>query len=326
MPIWFQLTNVWVADAGHNSPLGDQSGVIWPTARLEICATGGFQGTGSAPFTGGDLLKWVLTALALLALFAGIAALQRRQTPAQVTLGQMPAQVTVGHQRHEFTPVAFHNKFAASTTPVLRVSTGDTIHTTTIDAAGADERGVRRGEAGNPQTGPFHINGAEPGDTVAVHLTRLRLNRDWAISTDTLSNPAVTPELAARMGGQRNLVRWRLDIERGVATRENPPANLAHYAVPLKPMLGCIALAPPAADAVPDTGEFGVWGGNLDFNEIVEVPPCSFRSVFLEGSFTLAMHTQRKATGSSMAPASKLRWTWKFEWSFCVSIRLQHPA
>ena len=65
-------------------------------------------------------------------------------------------------------------------------------------------------------------------------------------------------------------MRWRLDIERGVATREYPPANLAHYAVPLKPMLGCIALAPPAADLVPDTGEFGVWGGNLDFNEIVE--------------------------------------------------------
>jgi len=40
--------------------------------------------------------------------------------------------------------------------------------------------------------------------------------------------------------------------------------------VPLKPMLGCIALAPPAADPVPDTGEFGAWGGNLDFNEIVE--------------------------------------------------------
>ena len=222
------------------------------------------------PFTRGDLVKWALAALALLALFVGIAALQRRQTPAQVTVGQMPAQVKVGHQRHEFTPVAFHNQFAATSTPVLRVSPGDIIHTTTIDAAGADESGVRRGEAGNPQTGPFYINGALPGDTVAVHLTRLRLNRDWAISTDTLSNPAVTPELAAQMASQRHIVRWRLDIERGFATRENPPANLAHYAVPLKPMLGCIALAPPAADPVPDTGEFGAWGGNLDFNEIVE--------------------------------------------------------
>jgi amidase len=207
------------------------------------------------------LLKPALTALALLALLAGIAAFQRPETPAQVTLR---------HQRHEFTPVVFHNKFAATATPVLRVSPGDTIRTTTIDAAGTDERGVRRGEAGNPQTGPFYINGAEPGDTIAVHLTRLRLNRDWAISTDTLSNLAMTPELAGRMKHQGQFVRWRLDIERGVATRENPPANLAQYAVPLKPMLGCIALAPPVADPVPHTGEFGAWGGNLDFNEIVE--------------------------------------------------------
>ena len=207
------------------------------------------------------MLKRSVTALAVLALIAGVAALQRREAPAEVALR---------HQRHAFTPTVFHNTFAATHTPVLRVSPGDSIQTTTIDAAGSDERGVRRAEAGNPQTGPFYINGAEPGDTVAVHLTRLRLNRDWAISTDTLSNLAMTPELAARMPGRGQLVRWRLDIERGVATRESPPANLAQYAVPLKPMLGCIALAPPVADPVPHTGESGVWGGNLDFNEIVE--------------------------------------------------------
>ena len=207
------------------------------------------------------MLKRALIVLALLALFAGGAALQQRETP---------AAVTAGHQRHEFTPAVFHNKFAATATPVLRVSPGDTIRTSTIDAAGTDEKGVHRAEAGNPQTGPFHINGAEPGDTVAVHLTRLRLNRDWAISSDTLSNSAMTPDLAARTKRQGELVRWRLDIERGVATRDNPSANLAQYTVPLKPMLGCIALAPPVADPVPHTGEFGAWGGNLDFNEIVE--------------------------------------------------------
>jgi acetamidase/formamidase len=200
-------------------------------------------------------------ALVLIVLVGGAAACQRAEAPAEAKLG--------GHL-HEFTPKVFHRAFAATTVPVLRVSSGESIHTTTIDAAGTDEKGVQRAEAGNPQTGPFYIEGAEPGDTVAIHITRLRLNRDWAISTDTLSNVAVTPELAARMGGQRNLVRWRLDIERGVATRENSPANLMQYAVPLKPMLGCIALAPPVTDPVPDSGEFGVWGGNLDFNEIVE--------------------------------------------------------
>lgn len=82
---------------------------------------------------------------------------------------------------------------------------------------------MSRGRAGNPQTGPFFIAGAVPGDTVAVHLTRLSLNRGWAISTDTLSNLAMTPELAGRMNFQGEIVRWRLDAAAGVAMRENAP-------------------------------------------------------------------------------------------------------
>lgn len=175
-----------------------------------------------------------------------------------------------GGQLHELTPDAFHNAFDATTTPVLRVSSGDSIRTTTIDAGGMDEKGVQRAKPGNPQTGPVYVEAAEPGDTIAIHVTRLRPNRDWAISTDTFSSRAVTPELAARMSPRGNFVRWRLDRHRGIAVREEPPANLAQYAVPLTPMLGCIALAPANITPTPHTGEVGVWGGNLDFNEIVE--------------------------------------------------------
>ena len=35
----------------------------------------------------------------------------------------------------------------------------------------------------NPQTGPFHIEGAEPGDTVAVHFVSIEPARSWAAST-----------------------------------------------------------------------------------------------------------------------------------------------
>jgi amidase len=206
-------------------------------------------------------LKRPLAALPLFALFALVAGCQRAGSP---------AGATERHELHEFTPAVFYNEFSATTPPVLRIAPGDTVRTTTIDAAGSDENGVSRGKGGNPQTGPFYVIGAAPGDTVAVHLTRLRLNRDWAISTDTLSNLAMTPELAARMKFQGQLVRWRLDVQRGVAMRENAPANLANYSVPLKPMLGCVALAPSPAEPVHHTGDFGPWGGNLDFNEIVE--------------------------------------------------------
>ena len=35
----------------------------------------------------------------------------------------------------------------------------------------------------NPQTGPFYVEGAEPGDTLAIHIADLRPARDWAAST-----------------------------------------------------------------------------------------------------------------------------------------------
>lgn len=137
----------------------------------------------------------------------------------------------VRHQRHEFTPTAFYNEFSATTPPALRVEPGDTIRAETIDAAGTDDEGVTRGKPGNPQTGPFHVVGAAPGDTLAVHITRLRLNRGWAISTDTLSSLVTTPEVAARMTFQGQMVRWRLDMSRGLAMREGGTAGLSEDSV-----------------------------------------------------------------------------------------------
>jgi amidase len=65
-------------------------------------------------------------------------------------------------------------------------------------------------------------------------------------------------------------VRWHLDATRGVATPEKLPEHLVGYSVPLRPMLGCVAVAPNPTQAAPGIGESGRWGGNMDFNEIVE--------------------------------------------------------
>ena len=81
-------------------------------------------------------------------------------------------------QRHEFAPTVFYRQFSPLNKPVLTVAPGDTIHTTTVDAGGNDENGVTRVLGGNPETGPFYIEAAMPGDTLAVHIARLRLNRD----------------------------------------------------------------------------------------------------------------------------------------------------
>jgi amidase len=173
-------------------------------------------------------------------------------------------------QRHEFAPTVFYRQFSPSNKPVLTVSPGDTIHTTTVDAGGTDEKGVPRVMGGNPETGPFYVETAAPGDTLVVHLTRVRLNRDWAMSDDSVVGRALDNDLAVKMKDGGKNVRWHLDSQRGVAIPEKPAEHLMHYSVPLKPMMGCVAVAPGLANAAPGTGDSGRWGGNMDFNEIIE--------------------------------------------------------
>jgi amidase len=188
----------------------------------------------------------------------------------QFTATLAPPRRTGPPQRHEFTPTTFYRQFSAANKPVLTVSPGDTIHTTTVDAGGTDEKGVRRVLGGNPETGPFYIETAAPGDTLAVHITRLRLNRDWAISDDGIVGRGLDSDLAVKMKDGFKDVRWHLDREHGIATPEKPGAHLTHYSVPLRPMLGCVGVAPGSGQAPPGTGDSGRFGGNMDFNEIVE--------------------------------------------------------
>jgi len=184
---------------------------------------------------------------------------------------QLPPQKRAGSpQRYEFIPTTFHRQFSPFNKPVLTVSPGDTIHTTTVDASGTDEKGVKRVLGGNPETGPFYINTAMPGDTLVVHLTRVRLNRDWAGSEDFVVPRAADSDLAVKLKDAGKTIRWHLDRERGVATPEKPAEHLAKYAVPLRPMLGCVGVAPGPSQAPPGTGDSGGYGGNMDFNEIVE--------------------------------------------------------
>jgi len=182
----------------------------------------------------------------------------------------VPQRTSAAPQRHEFVPTVFYRQFSAANKPVLTVSPGDTIHTTTVDAGGSDEKGITRSLGGNPQTGPFYIETAGPGDTLVVHLTRIRLNRGWAISDDALVGRALDSELAVKMKDGGKPVRWHLDTQRGIATPEKPLEHLTRYTVPLLPMLGCVAVAPDSMQAAPPTGDSGPWGGNMDFNEIVE--------------------------------------------------------
>jgi amidase len=171
---------------------------------------------------------------------------------------------------HEFVPSVFYREFSALNKPVLTVNPGDSIHTTTVDAAGVDKDSRHRILGGNPQTGPFYVQSAMPGDTLAVHLTRVRLNRDYAVSDDALVGRGLNSDLAVKMKDGGQTVVWHLDIAQGVASLQKAGEHMAAYTVPIRPMLGCIATAPSPVRGAPNTGDSGNFGGNMDFNEIVE--------------------------------------------------------
>jgi acetamidase/formamidase len=171
---------------------------------------------------------------------------------------------------HTFEPKQFHRLFSGGIAPALTIYAGDTVHTWSVDAGGVDHQSTRRSQGGNPQTGPFYVEGALPGDTLVVHLKRVRLNRDFAVSGSSIVGSALTPDYHQ---GIKNVPgfdsKWRLDRERGVATLANPTEKLKNFSIAVRPMLGCVGVAPPRNQSFA-TGDLGPYGGNLDYNEVRE--------------------------------------------------------
>ena len=171
---------------------------------------------------------------------------------------------------YQFTPTAFQHYFSGNTPPALHIGSGDTVETTSVDAAGVDEHGKRRTSAGNPLTGPFYIEGAWPGDVIAVKIVRLRLNRNSAVSLGRIGSSALTPEYFRTEKLDRQFDSdWLLDRDAGVARLAAPTDRLKDFTVTLKPMLGCIGVAPRDEESL-RSGSLGDFGGNMDYSEFGE--------------------------------------------------------
>ena len=121
----------------------------------------------------------------------------------------------------------------------------------------------------NPQTGPFYVEGAEPGDTIAVHLVKLEPARSYAVS-------AFAPGFGALVGTDRTAIlaadlpetSWRYDLDADRTTARASSRDGRHtWEVPLAPFLGCLGVAPAAAE-VRSTIVPGPFGGNMDCPEV----------------------------------------------------------
>jgi amidase len=141
------------------------------------------------------------------------------------------------------------------------------VNTRTSDSA-RDTKVVRHGTGGDVNVGPFYVEGALPGDTLVVHFLKIRPNKLVGRQGSRFNQHAVTQAyaLAAQYDPSFN-GNWEQDPDKGIATLPASP-GLPHLTIPLKPMLGCISVAPPGEEQYGGT-DLGVFGGNLDYNDNV---------------------------------------------------------
>lgn len=188
-----------------------------------------------------------------------------------VTLeGKRPAAKPAAAASHDYDPQQFTNFYSPVLKPVLRLFAGDTVKTRTLDSRGHDRDGKPRAPRGNPLIGPFYVEGAMPGDTLVVHLDRVRTNRETAYQTNLIANTALEAGYLKSIAKyESGFHDWKIDAAAGIATVINPDDKLKPYSVKLSPMLGCIGVAPRGEETL-SSGHLGPFGGNMDSPEIKE--------------------------------------------------------
>jgi len=195
--------------------------------------------------------------------------------------------------------------------PVMKVRPGDVLELWTDDCfasrvTGPDALASRVIEWPyiNPQTGPFYVEGAEPGDTLVLHLVSVEPARDWGVSTTfplfgaltsttrtvTLQDPL--PELVWVYEVDRERRTCRYEAVRGDFSVE----------LPLAPMHGTVGVAPPNLEVrsplVPDSH-----GGNMDTPEMRAGTTC-YLGVNVEGAlFSIGDGHYRQGEGETCGVA-----------------------
>ncbi len=224
----------------------------------------------------------------------------------------------------------FPRAFDPAVPPVQRIFAGDTVVTHTLDAGGngagdIDDPANHKSPGGNPLVGPFYVEGAVPGDVIAVTLLDVSLDRDWAFSGTALVDNAVEPAYAAERKGARVDDKWTLDRGAGVARLRKPSAALANYSVPLTPFLGVIATA-PRGPGVPSSRESGRYGGNLEYARFrsgtTVLLPVSQLGAQLYVGDGHAAQGDGELTGDAMETSMAVRFTVQLvRWGFQSNVR-----
>ena len=195
--------------------------------------------------------------------------------------------------------------------PVARIQPGTVLEVFTEDCFAGRVRGtgdlvsqVCEFPFLNPQTGPFYVEGAEPGDTLAVHFVSIEPARDWGASTtvplfgaltSTHTTATLQPPLPERVW------MWQLDLQARTC-RFTAADSDATVDLPLEPMHGTVGVAPANLEVrsalVPDAH-----GGNMDTPEMRAGVTC-YLGVNVEGAlFSLGDGHARQGEGETCGVA-----------------------
>ncbi len=201
--------------------------------------------------------------------------------------------------RHRFQPSKYYFTYAPNG-PALRIKTGDSIVTSTVDAGGFDSAGnllpeekMDRSEEteyyhANPLVGPFYVEGAEVGDALSIRIDRIAVNRVTAWSRILLHFGSFTEEVPGRSlllnePLSRMEFHYDLDLKRNVGILSLTKSKLKRVEIPLHPFIGSIGVAPPHGrrELSLTPGEFG---GNMDCVETRERTTLQL-PVFVRGGY-----------------------------------------
>ena len=165
---------------------------------------------------------------------------------------------------------------AARSAPLASVQPGSVIALSTEDCFGGRVRSTRDLPSVvcefpylNPVTGPIQVEGAEPGDLLAVHFADIRPARDWAVSTTFPHFGALTTtHQTAMLHDPLDEVVWLYDVDVAAWTCTfRARRSDAVIALPLDPMHGTVGVAPAAGEVIMSITP-GAHGGNMDTPEL----------------------------------------------------------
>jgi acetamidase/formamidase len=195
--------------------------------------------------------------------------------------------------------------------PLMRVRPGTALRLWSDDAFGGALRSATdlSGEKVdlrfvNPQTGPFFVEGAEPGDTLALHLVALEPARDWGASAAIPFFGGLTStDRVAMLQDPLPDTTWIYELDRARNT-VTFVAGSSDFSVdlPVETMLGTVGVAPPGGEVrsslVPER-----FGGNMDSPQMRAGTTC-FLPVFVEGAlFSVGDGHYRQGEGEACGTA-----------------------